>query len=180
MAARMVDPLMLDLGFSKQEIAFWGLGVGIAVTIPGVLVGGPLVAWLGIPRALLVVGIAQAASNAGYMLLASAGKIQWLMIGVVGFEYFCTGLVAAGFVAFLMSCCDRRFSATQYALLSSVMGLSNSISGLPTGWLVERLGYPGFFLITIVAGLPGLLLIPFLSSSTRWRSTLDESTVIDR
>jgi len=171
MAARMIDPLMLDLGFTKQEIAFWGLGVGIAVTIPGVLVGGPLVAWLGIPRALLVVGTAQAASNAGYMLLASSGKVQWLMIGVVGFEYFCTGLVAAGFVAFLMSCCDRRFSATQYALLSSVMGLSNSLSGLPTGWLAERFGYPTFFLITIIAGVPGLLMIPFLKSSRASRST---------
>jgi PAT family beta-lactamase induction signal transducer AmpG len=162
MASRMIDPLLLDLGFTKQQIAFWALGVGIAVTIPGVLLGGPIVARLGLTKALLIVGLAQALSNAGYMLLAKAGAVHGLMIAVVGIEYFCTGLVVAGFVAFLMSQCNRRFSATQFALLSSVMGLSNSLAGVPTGWLVERMGYEKFFLITIFSGIPGMLLIPLL------------------
>jgi PAT family beta-lactamase induction signal transducer AmpG len=162
MASRMIDPLLLDIGFTKQQIAFWALGVGIAVTIPGVLVGGPIVARLGLTTALFIVGLAQALSNVGYMILANVGAVHWLMILVVGVEYFCTGLVVAGFVAFLMSQCNRQFSATQFALLSSVMGLSNSLAGVPTGWLVERTGYGNFFLITILAGVPGMLLIPFL------------------
>jgi PAT family beta-lactamase induction signal transducer AmpG len=162
MAQRMTDPLLLDLGFTKQQIAFWALGVGIAVTIPGVLVGGPLIAAVGLRRGLLIVGIAQALSNAGYLILANVGANRTAMMFAVGIEYFCTGLVAAGFVAFLMSQCNRRFSATQYALLSSVMGLSNALGGLPTGWLVERLRYPAFFLITMMVAIPGLLMIPFL------------------
>ena len=122
------DPLLLDLKFTKEQIAFWGLGAGIAVTIPGVLIGGTIVARFGLLRSLIVFGIAQSLSNAGYLVLARAGHVEWLMITVIGIEYFCTGLVVAGFVAFLMSQCDRRYSATQYALLSSLMGLSSSIA----------------------------------------------------
>lgn len=166
MAARMTDPLLLDLGFTKGDIAFWALGVGIAVTIPGVLVGGPIVTRLGLVRALVVFGVAQALSNAGYMLLAFSGAVYWLMVLVIGIEYFCMGLVVAGFVAFLMSQCDKRYSATQYALLSSLMGLSNALAGAPTGWLVEVTSYPVFFLITILAAIPGLLMLPWLREKT--------------
>jgi PAT family beta-lactamase induction signal transducer AmpG len=161
MAARMTDPLLLDLGFTNKQIAFWGLGVGIAVTIPGVLAGGVIVAKLGLRQALLIFGLAQAISNGGYMLLAYLGRppLREWMIAAVSVEYFCTGLVVAGFVAFLMSQCNKRYSATQYALLSSVMGFSSALAGAPTGWLVQRAGYFNFFAITILVGLPGLLLI---------------------
>jgi PAT family beta-lactamase induction signal transducer AmpG len=160
MAGAMTDVLLLDLGFTKAEIAFWGLGVGTAVTIPGVLIGGPIVTKVGLGRALVVFGLAQAISNAGYLVMAAAGRHHQLMVAVIGIEYFCTGLVAAGFVAFLMSQCDRRFSATQFALLSSLMGASAALGGAPTGALVEALGYMGFFTITILVGIPGLALLP--------------------
>ena len=163
MASAMNDPLLIDIGFTKEEIAFWGLGVGTAVTIPGVLLGGLIASTIGLGRALVIFGVAQAMSNAGYLALAGVGANVPIMIGVISVEYFCSGLVAAGFVAFLMSLCNHRFTATQYALLTSVMGLSNAFAKAPTGYIVEETSYPTFFAITIVAAVPGmLLLVPLL------------------
>lgn len=161
MAAALADLLMLDLGFTKEQIALWSLGVGTAATIPGVIIGGVIASKMGLARSLIVFGVAQAVSNAGYLVLAYVGAIEWVMFLVVGIEYFCAGLVAAGFVAFLMSQCNHRFTATQYALLSSLMGLSASLAGAPTGFIAERVGYVGFFSYSIAAAIPGMaLLIP--------------------
>jgi PAT family beta-lactamase induction signal transducer AmpG len=165
MAGALGDVLLLRLGFAKEEIAFWGMGVGIAVTIPGVLAGGPIVVRLGLRRALFIMGAAQAASNAGYFVLASVGQNMGVMIAVIGIEYFCMGLVAAGFVAFLMSQCDHRYSATQFALLSSLMGASSALGGAATGAIVDHIGWQWFFAITIAAGVPGMAMIGLLPSS---------------
>lgn len=160
LAQGMGDQLLLQhLKFSKEQIAFWSLGAGTAVTIPGVLVGGPLVTRLGLYRSLLVIGIVQAASNAGYLILACVGAHYGLMIGAVAVEYFCTGLVVTGFTAFLMHQCDRRYSATQYALFTGLMALSSALSGACSGYLAKALGYPLFFAATILAAGPGLILV---------------------
>ena len=163
MAASLTDVMLLDLGYSMQVISVWSLGVGTAVTIPGALVGGALVPRFGLKRSLIIFGIAQAVSNAGYLSLALLeSPCEWLMIIVVGVEYFCAGLVAAGFIAFLMSQCNHRYSATQYALLSSLMGLSNSLAGIPSGYFAEHFRYPAFLMFTIAAAIPGVMLIPLL------------------
>jgi PAT family beta-lactamase induction signal transducer AmpG len=173
MASAMNDPMLIDAGFSKEEIAFWGLGVGTAVTIPGVLAGGLIASSIGLGRALVVFGVAQAVSNAGYLLLAGVGANVPVMIGVISVEYFCSGLVAAGFVAFLMSQCNHRFSATQYALLTSVMGLSSAFAKAPTGYIVQETSYTTFFAFTILAALPGmLLLVPLLPHLKRIEVTI--------
>ncbi|MCI0631342.1 MAG: MFS transporter [Phycisphaerales bacterium] len=163
LASAMTDVLLVDLGYSNKAISLWSLGLGTAVTIPGALVGGPIVSRLGLTRALLLFGAAQAISNAGYLGLALAGEPNEIaMVAVVSIEYFCMGLVAAGFIAFLMSQCQQRYSATQYALLSSLMGLSSSLAGVPAGFAVESFGYPWFLLLTIVAAIPGLAMLPWL------------------
>ena len=170
MAAAMTDAMLLDLGFSKQAISIWSLGVGTAVTIPGALIGGMIVTKFGLHRSLIVFGLAQALSNGGYLILASVGQpIQSVMIIAVGVEYFCMGLVAAGFIAFLMSQCNQRYSATQYALLSSLMGLCNSVAGAPSGFLVQWFGYSWYFVITILAAAPGMALLPWLLPRARLR-----------
>lgn len=181
MAAAMADAMLLDLGFTKSQIAFWSLGVGTAATIPGVIFGGLIASKLGLARSLIIFGIAQAVSNAGYLVLSQTGAIEWVMFIVVGVEYFCAGLVAAGFVAFLMSQCNHKFTATQYALLSSLMGLSASLAGAPTGSIVEHVGYSSFFIITIAAAVPGLvLLIPLARHLIRSEqaATLNERSQI--
>jgi len=172
MAMAMTDALLLGIGFTKEQIAFWGLGVGTAATIPGVIVGGIIASRIGLARSLIIFGIAQAVSNAGYLALTKSGPNETVMIIVIGIEYFCGGLVAAGFVAFLMSQCNHKFSATQYALLSGLMGFSASMSGAPTGFIVEQTSYAAFFVITIVAALPGMaLLVPLAAHLRRCETT---------
>jgi PAT family beta-lactamase induction signal transducer AmpG len=102
----------------------------------------------------------QAVSNLAYLVLAQAGKNYSFLVLTINIENFCAGLGTAAFVAFLMSLCNPRFSATQYALLSSLMAVSRDILVAPAGTLAKATGWPLFFLISIVAALPGLLLLP--------------------
>ena len=163
MAAAMTDSMLLDLGYTKEQISIWSLGAGTAVTIPGALIGGILLTRFGLKRSLYVFCAAQAISNGGYLALALIGEPHAAsMLAVVAIEYFCVGLVAAGFIAFLMKQCNHTFSATQYALLSSAMGLSNSLGGAPAGYLVEEFGYEWFFVITILLAIPGFILLPWV------------------
>jgi len=160
LAASLATPFLLDLGFTQTDIGAIQGGLGIAVTIVGALAGGALVARFDINRSLWLVGVLQAVSNLGYYALALAGKSHAFLVGAIVVENFCTGLVASGFVAFLMSLCDARFSATQFALLSSLMGVSRDVLVAPSGAIAEGTGWPGFFLVSLFAAVPGLLLLP--------------------
>lgn len=153
-------PFLLDLQFSQTDVGAIQGGLGIAATIAGAIVGGSLVARFGINRSLWVFGGLQAASNLAYWLLAVVGTNYPLLVGTIIVENFCMGMVSVGFVAFLMSMCSTRFSATQYALLSSLIGVGRDVLVAPAGAIAEAAGWPAFFLITIAAGIPGLLLLP--------------------
>ena len=166
LAASIATPFLLDAGFSQTDIGAIQGGLGIAVTIIGALAGGVLVARLGINRALWIVGLLQALSNLGYFGLALAGRHYPFLVGAIVVENFCGGLVAAGFMAFLMSLCSMRFSATQYALLSSLMGVSRDVLVAPAGGIAQATGWPGFFLITLAAAIPGMLMLPALAPWT--------------
>ncbi|MFO0875500.1 MAG: MFS transporter [Phycisphaerales bacterium] len=184
LAGRMTLVFLLDCGFSKGEIATVRQAFGIAMTIVGALVGGGVVARLGTARALMLFGVLQVASNVGFLWLAAAPAVgpsldlaappapsglppMTKLVVVIAVENFCAGLVAAGFVAFLMACCQRRFSATQYALLSSMMLLGSTAAGSISGAMAEWLGWPRFFIATIVAGAPGLAMVPFAGEMLR-------------
>jgi PAT family beta-lactamase induction signal transducer AmpG len=107
-----------------------------------------------------------------YYGLALIGKNLLFLYLAVSVEYFCFGLVAAGLVAFLMSICSMRFSATQYALLSSLMAASRDILVAPGGKMAEALGWPTFFMITVLVGIPAIAPLPFFAP---WR--LDKPTI---
>ncbi len=171
-AGSMATPFLLAAGFSQTDIGALAGGVGLGATIVGALAGGGLVTRIGINRALWVFGGLQAASNLSYYLLALAGKHYGYLVATMLVENFCQGLVTAGFIAFLMSLCSVRFSATQYALLSSLMGASRDILVAPAGRLAELMGWPTFFLLTILAALPGLLLLPVFAPWNRSYPTL--------
>jgi PAT family beta-lactamase induction signal transducer AmpG len=156
-------PFLLKIGFSQTEVGAVSGGVGLFATIAGSLVAGAFVARLGINRSLWVVGVLQSLSQLGYYLLARTGKNEPMMFGAVIAENFVYGLVTAVFIAFLMSICSKRFSATQYALLSSLMAFSRVWLVAPAGALAESVGWPTFFLITLLAGIPALLLLPFFA-----------------
>ncbi len=157
---RMATPFLIDLGFSQTELgAIYG-GVGIGATIAGAFGAGTLVARLGLNRAMWIAGGLQAASNLGYFALTIEAS-QPVLVTAVVIENFCNGLTGSVFVAFMMSLSSVRFSATQYALLSSLTGVARDlVGGAPSGLLAEATGWPTFFLLSIVAGIPGLLMLP--------------------
>jgi PAT family beta-lactamase induction signal transducer AmpG len=159
----MSTPFLLPktgLGFSQTDIGAIQGGMGLLATIVGTLAGGAILSQIGINRSLWVFGGLQAVSNLAYFVLALVGKNYSFLVLTINIENFCAGLGTAAFVAFLMSLCNPRFSATQYALLSSLMAVSRDILVAPAGTLAKATGWPLFFLISIVAALPGLLLLP--------------------
>ncbi len=158
--SNMSTPFLLQIGFTKTDIGAIQVGMGLIATIVGALAGGSILSRIGINRSLWLFGILQAVSNFAYLFLAYAGKNYQAMVLAINIEQFCGGLGTAAFVAFLMSLCNRKFSATQYALLSSLMAVSRDILAAPGGAIAQSTGWPLFFLITIVAAVPGLLLLP--------------------
>lgn len=162
----MSKPFLLPntgLGFTQTEIGAIQGGMGLLATIVGTLAGGAILSKIGINRSLWVFGALQAVSNLAYFVLAQVGKDYSFLVITINIENFCAGLGTAAFVAFLMSLCNPRFSATQYALLSSLMAVSRDILVAPAGTLAKATGWPSFFLISIVAALPGLLLLPIFA-----------------
>ena len=156
----MSTPFLLQAGFTQTDIGAIQGGMGLIATIVGTLAGGSILSQIGINRSLWVFGALQAVSNFAYFLLAQTDKSYQLLVITINIENFCAGLGTAAFVAFLMSLCNQRFSATQYALLSSLMAVSRDILVAPAGGVAKATGWPLFFIISIVAAVPGLLLLP--------------------
>ncbi len=155
-------PFMQKLGIAKEDIATVRQGLGILFTVAGTLVGGGIVARFGVWKPLWVFGVAQALSNLGFWALARTGPDLDVMTSVIAVENFCAGLTTAGFLAFLMSRCDRRFSATQFALLTSLMAFGATAIGSVSGAIQESLGWEGFFAASVLAGVPGVLMLPLV------------------
>lgn len=146
-------------GFSDAQIGLLDGGWAIAATMAGTVVGGVLFARLGLNRCLWVFALVGALGNLGYGALARFGGGLPALIAAVSLENLASGMVGAGFVALLMSLCNPRFSATQYALLSSIYALSRTLLALPSGWLASRLGWSHYFVVTALAAVPSLLLM---------------------
>lgn len=154
--------LLRGPGFSLTEVGTINKGLGLAATIVGALAGGALMAQMRLYRALLAFGVLQAITNLGFMLLAASGKSYALMVTVIGLENLCGGMGTAAYVALLMALCDRRFSATQYALLSALSAVGRVYVGPVAGYLVEGLGWEAFFFFTFLIALPGLALLVWM------------------
>lgn len=114
---------------------------------------------LGLFRSLLIFGILQALSNLSFILLAWIGKSYGMLIFTVAFENISGGMGTASFISLLMALCNQRYSATQYALLSSLSALGRTFIAPTSGYVVEGLGWSAFFLITAISSIPGLLLL---------------------
>ncbi len=148
-----------DLGFSKTEIADVVVIYGIIMTIVGGLLGGLLAARIGVLRILLLGAVLAAATNLLFMLLAGIGyDLFWLYV-VISADNLSAGIASAAFVAFLSSLTNVSFTAMQYAIFSSLMTLIPKSLGGYSGSMVNALGYPGFFLLTALLGIPVILLI---------------------
>ena len=154
--------LLRGLGFSLSEVGNINKGIGFVAVIVGALFGGTLMVKLRLFRALLIFGIFQAISNLSFMVLAWVGKSYVMFIFAVAFENLSGGMGTAAFVSLLMAMCNKRFTATQYALLSSLAAVGRTFVGPSSGFLVESIGWPNFFFITFLTALPGLFLLWWL------------------
>jgi PAT family beta-lactamase induction signal transducer AmpG len=151
--------LIRGVGFDAGEVGVVNKTLGLIATIIGALYGGVLMQRLTLFRALLIFGILQGVSNAGYWLLSVTDKQMVSMAAAVFFENLCGGMGTAAFVALLMTLCNKSFSATQFALLSALSAVGRVYVGPLAGWFVEAHGWPQFYLFSVAAAVPGLVLL---------------------
>jgi PAT family beta-lactamase induction signal transducer AmpG len=153
-----------EIDFTKTEIGAIQAGMGFLATTVGVLAGGVIMTKINLNRSLWIFGGLQLLSNLGYYALAVAHKKDYsLLVIAVNIENFSAGLVTVATVAFVMSLCNHRFTTTQFALFSSLMAISRDVLSAPAGSWATATGWPTFFLLSLVAALPGLLLLPIVA-----------------
>jgi len=155
----MANPFYLEMGFSKTEIGAVSKGFGLAMTLVGAALGGVLVARYGILRALLVCGVLQAASNLVFALQAWVGYSMPMLMVTIASENLSGGMGTTAFVAYLSSLTNVAYTATQYALLSSLMAFARTLFASGGGWLADQMDWISFFMVTTLAALPGLALL---------------------
>ncbi|MBL8699304.1 MAG: AmpG family muropeptide MFS transporter [Alphaproteobacteria bacterium] len=156
LAGSMANPFYVAMGFTRVEVANISKIFGVVATLGGVAAGGLLVHRQGLGRALIVCGVLQAVSNLTYVVQALAGHNVALLTATIGIENFAGGMGSAAFVAYLSGLCNVAYTATQYALLSSLATVGRTTLSASGGWLSLQLDWPLFFLMTTIAALPGI------------------------
>jgi PAT family beta-lactamase induction signal transducer AmpG len=163
MASAMTTPFYLDIGYSKTDIGAVVKLFGFWATIAGGTLGGIWIMRIGMNRALWLFGLSQMVSTLGFALLAGITPTLAALATVVAVENFTAGLGTAAFVGFMAALTDKRFTATQYALLSSLMGVPRVLAAAPTGWMAASLGWAGFFVVCALIAVPGLILLRWIT-----------------
>lgn len=157
--------LLRGMHFSLTDVGVANKMVGLAASIAGGLIGGLIMLRISLLRALVVFGILQAVSNLGYMWLALAGHNYSIFYGAVAVEFFTSGLGTTAFLAFIMSLCHPKFTATQFALLTAISAVGRVYIGPAAAETVLHIGWAGFFFASFWVGLIGLGLIWFIRTS---------------
>jgi PAT family beta-lactamase induction signal transducer AmpG len=165
LAGGMSTVFYLQLGFGKLEIASIVKVFGVIATMAGIALGGVIVFKSGTGRALIGAGVLAAASNFVFVWLAYVGHDLGALTAAIFVENFTSGIVGAAFVAYLSALCNLEFTATQYALLSSLAATGRTVLASSAGWLAEQLGWPLFFALTALAAVPGIWLAVSLAGS---------------
>ncbi len=155
----MAYPFYDDLGFSKKEIAAVVKIFGVVATILGTLVGGMFVSKMGIVRSLLICGVLQGLSNLVFVMQAYAGHDLRMFMFTISVENITGGMGTAAFVAYLSSLCNVAYTATQYALLSSLMSLARDVFAATSGYAAQAVSWPLFFILTVFMAVPGMLIL---------------------
>jgi PAT family beta-lactamase induction signal transducer AmpG len=167
LAASMSNPLYVAIGFTKVEVATVAKIYGVIATLAGVAFGGVMVARWGVFASLLVCGAAQALSNLMYIVQLWAGHDVVMLAFTIGGENLTGGMASAAFVAYLSGLCSRDFTATQYALLSSLATVGLNVLAASGGYLAQTLGWTRFLLFSTAACVPGLLILIWLMRRSR-------------
>ena len=159
MASAITTPFYIEVGFSLTEIGTIVKFFGFAATIVGTSIGGILMFHLGINLALWIFGFLQAISTAGFAVLARIGYSIPFLSAVIGFENLSSGMGTAAYMAFMASITNKKFTATQYALLTSLMAVPRTVLSAPTGFLAKHMGWENFFIACTLIAIPGMLLL---------------------
>ncbi|MFA7239549.1 MAG: AmpG family muropeptide MFS transporter [Sulfuricellaceae bacterium] len=159
MATALATPFYLDMGFSKSDIGLIAKHAGLWPSVIGGLLGGIWMIKLGINRALWLFGVVQVVSILGFAWLSLVGHDKWLLAAVIGFEALGVGLGTTAFVAFIARATHPLYTATQFALFTSLAAVPRTFANAATGYLVESIGWFGFFLLCTVLALPGMFLL---------------------
>lgn len=161
-ALRLFTPFMMDVGFTKTEIALVLKALFTASAVVGAILGGIWMVKLGLLRSMLIFGVLQALSNLLYYALALSGKSYPLMVAAVTIDNVAGSMGNIASVALIMALCDVRFSAFQYALLSAIALTPRYLLGGPAGWIADNAGWDAYYVVSFVIALPGLALVWFM------------------
>src|SRR4029079_3958428 len=160
MATALATPFYLDMGFTKSEIGIIAKNAGLWASVIGGMLGGLWMVRLGINRGLWLFGVVQLVSILGFAWLAYENRPDKLLLaGVIAFEALGVGLGTAAFVAYIARATDPRYTATQFALFTSLAAVPRTVVNASTGWVVEQTGWYTFFLLCTVLALPGMALL---------------------
>jgi PAT family beta-lactamase induction signal transducer AmpG len=161
MATALATKFFLDVGFTTTQIGLAANATGLWASLAGGVVGGVWMVKLGINRSLWVFGVLQAVAILGFAWLARAGTDTTLLAGVYGFEAFAsTGLGTAALVAFISRATDPRYTATQYALFSSLAAVPRTFINASVGFIVTETGWFNFFIICFILAFPAMMMLP--------------------
>ena len=158
----MKVPFFKEIGFTNTDIGAVAKLVGFPPIIVGALVGGLVLARYGMMKGLLITGVLMALSNLVFVVQAWVGADIVMLAVTVGIENFTTAMGTVAFVAYLSSLCNISYTATQYALLTSVMAFSRTVMSSGAGWVADQVSWPTFFVITTLAALPGLIFLVWM------------------
>jgi PAT family beta-lactamase induction signal transducer AmpG len=167
LAGTVSSPFYVAMGFSKIEIANVSKIFGVVSTLVGVALGGIVTYRLGLLRGLMVCGVLQMLSNLMFAIQAVVGYDIPMLMATIAVENVTGGMGSAAFVAYLSSLCSVSYTATQYALLSSLAATARTMLSSSGGWLAETLGWVPFFGLTVLAAVPGLLLLVWISRNVQ-------------
>ena len=167
MAGSLSMPFYLDLGFTKIQVAAITKVIGIVAVLGGTFLGGFLVKFTTMIRALWICGILQILSNFVFVWLSQAGADLSVLTVCIVVENVTGGMGTAAFVAYMAQLCNLRFTATQYALLTSLSSLGRSVIASSAGFIVGEVGWSMFFVISAAFGVPGMVMLYILDRKTR-------------
>ncbi|HET9480372.1 MAG TPA: MFS transporter [Candidatus Polarisedimenticolia bacterium] len=159
LAVALTRPFLIDMGYTDFDRGVGVTLVGLVASVAGTMLGGLLTSVIGLGHSLWLFGALQIFSNIGYVFVARSEINHPLMYAATGFDSLATGLGSGAFLVLLLRLTQKRFSATQYALFSSLFGLPRVLAGPVTGFLVDAMGWEAFFWSTLIAGIPGMTLL---------------------
>ncbi|MCK6599275.1 MAG: AmpG family muropeptide MFS transporter [Bdellovibrionaceae bacterium] len=171
LSGSMLNPFYKDMGYEKTDIGLIAKTFGLASSMVGLFLGGLIIYYVGIFRSLWFFGILQALSTASFALITYTGPMKWSLAFAVIFEDVSSGMGSAAFVAYMASITNKTFTATQYAILSSVATLGRNFFSGFAGHMVKQLGWVLFFYVCAVIAIPGLVFLLIIEKMNSKKSS---------